>query len=83
MGIVTLLLSQLTSRQFRVSVTISQPLITLTTRALRSRPPRLPQAEQHGCLERGACSLRETRMTEHVAFSSLAPPPPPPPPPLA
>jgi len=41
----------------RVSVTISQRLVTLTTRAHRSRLPRLLQ-EEHGCLERGACSLR-------------------------
>jgi len=40
----------------RVSVTISQPLVTLTERAHRSRPPRLLE-EEHGCLERGACSL--------------------------
>jgi len=40
----------------RLSVTISQPLITLTERVHRSRPPRLLQVE-YGCLERGACSL--------------------------
>ena len=40
----------------RLSVTISQPLVTLTKRAHRSRPPRLLHVE-HGCLERGACSL--------------------------
>jgi len=40
----------------RLSVTISQPLVTLTKRAHRSRPPRLLQ-EEHGYLERGACSL--------------------------
>jgi len=32
------------------------PLVKLTKRAHRSRPPRLLQ-EEHGCLERGACSL--------------------------
>jgi len=42
----------------RVSVTISQPLVTLPKRAHRSRPPRLLQ-EEHGCLERGAWSLWE------------------------
>jgi len=40
----------------RLSVMLSQPLITLTKRAHRSRPPRLLQ-EEHGCLEPGACSL--------------------------
>jgi len=40
----------------RVSVTISQPLVTLTKRAHRSRPPRRLQ-EEHSCFERGACSL--------------------------
>ena len=40
----------------RLSVTISQPWVTLTKRAHRSRPPRLLQ-EEHGWLERGACSL--------------------------
>jgi len=40
----------------RLSVTISQPLVTLTKRAHRSCPRSLLQVE-HGCLERGACSL--------------------------
>jgi len=36
-------------------------LVTLTKRAHRSRPPRLLQ-EEHGCLERGACSLYRCRV---------------------
>jgi len=44
------------SAAVRLSVTILQPLVTLTKRAHRSRSPRLLQ-EEHGCLERGACSL--------------------------
>jgi len=55
----------------RVSVTISQPLVSLTKRAHRSRPPHRLQ-EERGCLERGACSP----MTN-------GPPPPPPPPPYS
>jgi len=55
----------------RSSVTISQPLVTLTKRAHRSRPPRLLQ-EEHGCLERGACSLAHSLTLPCVScFSSF------------
>jgi len=40
----------------RVSVTISQPLVTLTKRAHRSLPPRLLQ-EEHGCLAVSSAAL--------------------------
>jgi len=41
----------------RLSVTISQPLVTLTKRAHRSRLPRFLQVE-HGCLERSLAFTR-------------------------